>query len=119
MSSLIEEKNWQSGRPTRGFVSTINLLNVAFAGANIFLWSVMALYLADPISWATWTSLGSVAHRPDLLEYPYVMLWGLPLLGSGVGMLNNFLGFHRLANVAAAFPLALFAFTIMSWALFT
>ena len=48
MSSLTEEKTWQKSGRTRGFLSTVSVINIAFAAANIFLWSVMALYLADP-----------------------------------------------------------------------
>lgn len=100
------------------FLSTMGVLNVAFAAANIFLWSFVALVVADPIGWATWSSLGSIGHRPDMFEYPYVLLWALPLLGTGMATINDFLGFKRLANVAAVFPLSLFAMTLIMWTFF-
>jgi hypothetical protein len=109
---------WRGNRRARIFLSAMGVINLTFAAANIFLWSVVALVLADPIGWATWSSLGSVGRRPDLFEYPYVMLWGLPLLGSGVATLNNFLGFKRAARVAALFPLSLFIVTIVWWTFF-
>ena len=67
---------------------------------------------------ATWSSLGSIGRRPDMFEYPYVLLWALPLLGSGMASINKFLGFEHLANVAAVFPLSLFAMTLILWTFF-
>lgn len=109
---------WQGNRRIRVFLSAMGIANLAFAAANIFLWSAVAIVIADPIGWATWSSLGSVSRRPDLFEYPFIMLWGLPLLGSGVATLNNFLGFKRAAKIAAVFPLSLFIVTIGWWAFF-
>lgn len=93
-------------------------VNLAFAALNVFMWSIVALVLADPISWATWSPLGSVGSRPDLFEYPFVLLWAMPLAGSGVAALNNFLGFKRMARVAAAFPISLFLVTVCWWTVF-
>lgn len=109
---------WKRDRRGKVFLSTMACINIAFAGLNLFLWSVVAIVLADPISWATWSPLGSVNHRPDLFEYPYVLLWGLPLAGSGVAALNNFMGFKRMAKVAALFPISLFAVTVCWWTIF-
>ena len=109
---------WKSNQRARAFLSTVGLINLAFAAANVFLWSFVAVVVADPIAWATWSSFGSVSRRPDLLEYPFVMLWGLPLLGSGVATVNNFLGFKQMAKVAAVFPLTLFGLTLIWWTFF-
>lgn len=109
---------WWGNRRNKAFLSTMAVVNLAFAVLNIFLWSVVALVLADPISWATWSPLGAVGQRPDLLEYPFVLLWALPLAGSAVAALNSFLGFKRMAKVAAMFPLSLFAVTVCWWAIF-
>jgi hypothetical protein len=109
---------WRGSRRVATFLSAMSLLNIMFAAANVFLWSVLAMVMADPIAWATWHSLGSVNRRPDLFEYPFILLWGLPLLGSGVGALNNLLGFPRLAKVSASFPLALFTLTLVWWTFF-
>ena len=109
---------WKSNQRARAFLQTVGLINLAFAAANIFLWSFVAVVVADPIAWATWSSFGSVNRRPDLFEYPFIMLWGLPLLGSGVATINNFLGFKQMAKVAAVFPLALFGLTLVWWTFF-
>lgn len=111
-------KIWKIDRRNKAFFRVMGLLNLLFAAANIFFWSALALVIADPIGWATWSTLGSVSSRPDLFEYPFVMLWGLPLLGSGVAAINNFLGLKQLARVAALSPLLLFGTTLVWWSLF-
>ena len=112
------DQAWKRDRRGKVFLSTMACINLMFAALNVFMWSVVALVLADPISWATWSPLGAVTHRPDLFEYPFVLLWALPLAGSGVAALNNFLGFKRMAKLAAAFPISLFVVTVCWWTIF-
>lgn len=109
---------WQGNRRSRIFLSAMSAFNVVFAAANVFYWSSLAMILADPIAWATWSSLGSISHRPELGDYPFVLLWTLPLLGSGIAAINHVLGFRRMARVAALFPLSLIGLTICCWTLF-
>ena len=112
------DTSWRGSRRNRIFLFAVGILNSVFAATNIFYWSGAALVLADPISWATASQIGAVGHRPDLLEYPYVLLWTMPLAGSAVAMLTQFFGFRRVARVAALFPLALFGLTLCWWTIF-
>ena len=108
----------KGSRLGKAFLTAMWLCNAVFALANVFFWSSLAVVLADPISWSTWSSMGGSARQPELLEYPFVVLWALPLAGSAIAALYSFLGFGRMARVAAMFPLALFAFTVGWWTIF-
>ena len=116
------ETSWNSlskgNRHSRAFLSAMWLCNAVFALANVFFWSTLAVVLADPISWSTWSSIGGSGRQPELLEYPFVLLWALPLAGSAMAALYSFLGFSRMARVTAMFPLVLFGLTIGWWVIF-
>ena len=109
---------WKGHRHGKAFLAAMWLCNAAFALANVFFWSTLAIVLADPISWSTWSSVGGGARQPELLEYPFVLLWALPLAGSAIAALYSFLGFSQMARAAAMFPLVLFAFTVCWWWIF-
>jgi hypothetical protein len=111
------EAIWASRR-SRNFLRAMAVLNLGFSGACLFLWAVVALILAEPISWATLTHLGITASRPALLEYPYMMLWLMPLVATGAASVSEIVGYRKLANVTAVFPLLLFTLTVCWWNLF-
>lgn len=78
------------------------LANVTFATVVVFGWSYLADTFDGPIQWATWTPIG---RNPQLLDYPFVLLWLLPLIGIGVAWLLQSTGARRLAMASSAFPL--------------
>ena len=84
-------------------ISAVMLLNVLFSGLILFWWSEIELVLGAPLRWATWST---VTARPELLEYPFVLVWGLPLLGVAAAWLLRVAGSLRPAMWVALFPLA-------------
>jgi hypothetical protein len=112
------DEAWRRGRRTKLFVRLMTFVNLGFALVNVFFWSYMALVMADPISWATWSSVGGAGARPGMFEYPFIVLWALPVVGTIVAIINNVLGFRTAARVAAAFPLTLLGLTVCWWAVF-
>jgi hypothetical protein len=109
---------WVERRRQKVLLTVLVTLNLSFAFATIFLWSALAHFLADPISWATWTNIGTVSSRPYLFEYPYVLIWGLPVLGTAMASINQTLGFRKLAKLVAVFPVFLMALVVLWWHLF-
>lgn len=80
--------------------------NLLFAGGCIFLWALMSLFLAAPMRWATAQGLGP---RPELLDYPFVLLWLLPVAGACGAWIAQNEQRPKLACLLAAFPLLVFA----------
>ena len=78
------------------------LVNAAFAGGVIMRAEATALLLVDPIRWATWTAMSS---RPDLFEFPFVMLWAMPVLAVGIAWVLKTGGALRVAVWVSCFPL--------------
>lgn len=87
-------------------------INLLFAGGCIFLWSVMAFIVADAMTWATWGFLGH--SRPDFFDYPFLLLWALPLGGNCAAWLLRKADKEKLAVTAAMFPLFLLS-TVVLW----
>ena len=81
-------------------------INVLFAVTVVFAWSLVGTWLADPISAAAESSVTTFS-RPDLLEYPYLVLWMLPIAGSLTAWLADRMGLTMFAKVAVSYPLLL------------
>lgn len=87
------------------------LVNGAFACVAIFWWTLISFFIAEPIKWATWTGISA---RPELLEYPFSMLWMLPAAGICGAWLAKKAGRPRLAIRLAFFPI-LFIGLVLGW----
>jgi hypothetical protein len=66
-------------RERRRLILLLVAINTGFGLATLFWWTMMSLIVAEPIKWATWTGISS---HPDFFEYPFNMLWMLPLGGA-------------------------------------
>ena len=81
----------------------VQALNLAFAAACIFMWAMLSFFIEDPIRWATSTGIGS---RPELLDYPFVLLWLLPVVGACAAWVAQQAKRMKLAYFLAGYPLA-------------
>ena len=73
--SLYEGRAYDPNR----FVRLMAVINITFACVVLFAWSEISAYLDTPVSVA---ADAGIAGRPDFSEYPYVLLWTLPILGT-------------------------------------
>jgi hypothetical protein len=78
------------------------LLNAWFVVLSLFWWKELAVFMADPLQWATWQH---VSPRAGILEYPVVLLWALPLTGSAAAWVMKKGNQTQLALWMASFPL--------------
>lgn len=105
--SLYEGRKRQGNWP---FVFIV--INLLFAGACIFWWGAMSFVVADAMSWATWGNISRGA--PDFLQYPFVLLWALPLTGSSIAWIGTKTDNERMAVVGGLFPPVLLSL-ILGW----
>ena len=73
--SLYEGRAYDPNR----FVRLMAVVNITFACIIFFAWPQVSAFLDTPLSVAA--NVG-IARRPGFAEYPYVLLWTLPILGS-------------------------------------
>jgi hypothetical protein len=77
-------------------------LDIAFVAMAIFWSALMARLVADPLEWATWKN---VSASPGLFDYPFLLLWMLPLTGLACAWILTKGGHKKLAVWSAGFPL--------------
>ena len=85
--------------------------NLLFAGSSIFLWALMSLFVAEPMRWATARGVGT---RPELLDYPFVLLWLLAVAGACAAWIAQKAERLKLAYFLAFYPLLNFGL-IVGW----
>lgn len=66
---------------TSPFLALLIGLNGLFSGGIVFAWTYLALFVAEPLAWATWMPITRGQGVTGLIDYPFVMLWVMPLLG--------------------------------------
>jgi hypothetical protein len=91
------------------FVRLMSMLNIAMAICVLFAWPYIAGVLSDPMMLASGEGISS---RPSLDEYPYVVLWLLPLLCVIVSWIATTIGFTAFAKFVLAYPVMLYGCSI-------
>ncbi|MEZ5924829.1 MAG: hypothetical protein R3D57_10660 [Hyphomicrobiaceae bacterium] len=95
--SLYEGRAYDANR----FVRLMAVVNVAFACVVLFAWPQIAGLLDTPVSVA---ADAGIASRPEFSEYPYVLLWSLPILGSLAAWIATRSEKFLFAKFLAAYP---------------
>lgn len=85
-------------------------VNLAMAIASLTAWAYVRLSVAQPLSWATSQIVG---ENPDFLDYPFVLLWALPIFAVLVARSAAKWGAKEMAFGVAMLSPTLFA-TIMA-----
>ena len=105
--SLYEGRQRQDSR----VLVALMVANATFAVGSASWCPFISAFVADPIRWATWYGLGS---RPELFDYPFVLLWLLPAGGICAAWLAEKGHRRRLSGFFALFPL-LFLGLLFAW----
>ena len=95
--SLYEGRPYDPNR----FVRMMAVANIGFALVILFGWPYVSAFLDTPVSVAAEVGIN---RRPDFTEYPYVLLWTLPLLGSIGAWVASRSGNFLFAKFLAAYP---------------
>jgi hypothetical protein len=77
------------------------LVNIAFATAVLFAWPQVAAYLDAPLSLA---ADAGIASRPQFDEYPYVLLWSMPVIATLGSWIASRSGQFLFAKFLTAYP---------------
>ncbi|MBI1384461.1 MAG: hypothetical protein GC150_06080 [Rhizobiales bacterium] len=105
MTSLFyEEKQWEQQTMLRLLVC----INICFSLAVLVAWHLIGEYVAEP---ATIVAGGALSGhgRPELFEYPYVLLWSGPIVASFLGWCAFSMKRFSLARHICFYPIVLFA----------
>ena len=92
-------------------VLALLLVNAGLMLCVVLAWPFYATTLAEPIEWAL-STVGN--QRLDLLAYPYLTLWGLPLACCVISSYANRIGMTAFARLAGLTPPLLLS-VIFGW----
>lgn len=56
-------------------------INAMFAAMILSAWTFMSMFIAEPLAWATWMRVHRSSSFFDIFNYPFVLLWLLPVCG--------------------------------------
>jgi hypothetical protein len=90
------------------------LVNAVIAMTVLFAWTAISLYIVEPIAWATWMPVRRGTSFEELFEYPFVLLWLMPLAGIAGAWLGLKFGRRTFAMTCAILPVLLLAL-IFGW----
>ena len=88
--------------------------NAFFASGIVFAWTYLALFVAEPLAWATWMPITRGYGLVGLLEYPFVTLWLLPLIGIFGSWLSLKGGHNVMAYAFVGVPLIMLCL-VLGW----
>jgi hypothetical protein len=111
--SYYDDRASASIRPT-GFMTLMMLVNAVIAMTVLFAWTAISLYIVEPIAWATWMPVRRGTSFEELFEYPFVLLWLMPLGGVAGAWLGLKFGRRTFALTCAILPVLLLAL-IFAW----
>lgn len=95
-------------------MGALMVLNGALAASIIFAWTYVAFFVAEPLAWATWMPISRGYGLLGLVDYPFIMLWALPLIGIFGAWVCLKGGQKTAAYAFVAVPLAMLAL-VMGW----
>ncbi len=86
-------------------------INLMFAGGCLFVWSLMSFVVADAMTWATWSF---VSHsKPEFFDYPFLLLWALPIGGNCLAWALRKAEKDRMAIAVTIFPMFLLSAVVL------
>jgi len=75
--------NWS--KPLKFFA----FINGACVAVMLLAWPLVSMFVSDPIEWATWMRIQRGNNLMDALDYPFVLLWFLPMSGIAVAWVSS------------------------------
>jgi hypothetical protein len=75
--------------------------NIVLACAMSLYWTVFAVSVGEPFRWAM---RDGVSPQPQLLEFPYMLLWSTPLICMMIGWAAMHLKQDSIARIVGGYP---------------
>ena len=91
-------------RPKPPLMLLLLFVNAAFSLAILAAWTQLAGLIAVPVAWATWSRIYRTGDMGDILEYPFSVLWMMPLLFVGLAWSAEKLGARSVAWMCCTVP---------------
>ena len=93
-------------------IKLLSAANALVALSVLTAWTVVSVFLAEPVTWATHAPL-SIGSRPDFIDYPFILLWLGPVAGMCLSWLAAKAGYRAVAYAALWVPLGLLLIVLL------
>lgn len=100
-----QDENVEPQARSARLLSLICMVDLIIALTVLFMWTAVSFYFAEPLAWATWMPVRRGTQFVELFEYPFVLLWAMPLACIGIAWFAKRSGKRALALTAALFPI--------------
>lgn len=109
---------YEDGKVVRRGITPILVLlimaNLAISAVILFAWTYIAFFVAEPLSWATWLPVTRGNDLMGVFDYPFIILWNLPLIGAYGAWIGEKGGRKTMAYAFVAVPLIM-ASLVFGW----
>ncbi len=99
-------------------LAALMTINAVFAGLVVSAWTLVALFVEEPIAWATWSAVTRGNSLLEMFYYPFVLLWLMPAGGIMGAWLAHKARRSVLAYTCVLLPI-LFLSLVFGWYYFT
>ena len=89
-------------------------INGIFALAMLCAWTFLSLFVAEPLSWATWMRVTRGYGMMEIFDYPFVLLWLLPGAGMATAWVASQTRKWAMAYAALSLPIVILGF-VFGW----
>ncbi len=76
------EDGTSAPRRMSALLTVLMIANVLFSATILFAWTYVSYFVAEPLSWALWLPVSRGAGFAGVLDYPFILMWMMPLIGA-------------------------------------
>ena len=62
-------------------MGALMMVNALLSLGILFAWTYLSMFVAEPLAWATWMPVNRGYGFNGIFDYPFLMLWLMPLVG--------------------------------------
>lgn len=95
-------------------VSVLMVVNGALAAMVLVGWTYMSRFAEEPVAWATWHRVYRSGDASEIFDYPYVLLWLMPIAAIAISWLASKANARGLSYASLILPMLLNAM-VMGW----
>ena len=100
--------------PRPPLMMAMMFVNAVFGLVVLGAWTYVSTLVAEPIAWATWRRIYRTGYMFDVFDYPFSMLWLMPLCFIGLAWVADRTGARGLAWTCVTIPILTHAL-IIGW----
>lgn len=112
--SISYNRDGQPYRPKPPLMVALMAVNVLFVLVVLSAWTYVSSFVSEPLAWATWMRIYRSGSLLDIFEYPFSVLWIMPLCFVALGWISDKIGARGFAWMCVTLPVVMHVM-IIGW----